>query len=478
MKYFFSLSCFILLLFPDSKGQKTWSLQECVDYAVKNNIQIKQSELSSEGYKDVQTQSFLNLFPSLNGSAGYSNNFGRSVDPFSYQFTNQTIKSANFSLNSNVTLFNGFQLQNELKQSRLNYLASKADLDKIRNDVSLNVAAAYLQVLYSKELLKSADERVLASSKQRDRIRMFTDAGILAQGNLLDAESQLASEELNQVTAKNNLNSAKLSLIQLLELDDASDMEVETPVVNIPEQSAILMSPKDIFNIALTSMPEIRSADYKLKSAEKGLSISRGARFPRISAYGSLSTGYSDRTQRLKTLGGDYLGDVPTLNYITTPLGNYYVFTPTYSSPTFEKSPFSKQVDDNFSKSVGINISIPIFNGWSANTNVSRSKLNVQSSRYGLELAKNQLYKSIQQAHADALAALNRYQAVQKTEASMREAYRYAEKKLEAGLIQSLEFLTAQNNLSKAQSDLLQARYDYIFRIKVIDFYMGKPLGF
>ncbi len=466
-----------LLLIPATiQAQKIWTLQECVDYAARNNLQVKQAIIRTEQSDMNQTQNLLSMFPSLNASGSYSNNFGRSVDPFSYQFTDRNVKSANFSVSSNVTLFNGFQLQNELKKSKLDYMADKYDLEKLVNDISLNVAAAYLQVIYSKEQLQSAKDRVTASMQQRDRTKLMVDAGLLAQGSLLEAEAQLSNEELARVNAENSLNISLLTLSQLLELESAGSIEVESPKVDIPDQSALAMSPEEIFSSSVKSKPEIKSAEFRMQSADKSLSIARGAMFPRISAFGSINTGYSNQTSRLKSLGGDYLGDVITPYYVATPAGNYPVFTPTYSGAAFEDSPFSSQVEDNLNKSVGVNINIPIFNGWSTQTNIKRAKLNSENAKYSAQITKNQLLKSVQQAHADAIAAMNRHTAAQKNVKSMEESFRYTEKKYEAGLLNSLDFITIQNNFSKAQSDLLQAKYDFIFRLKVLDFYLGKPL--
>lgn len=474
-KHFFA-GIILLLGCHSSFAQKIWTLKECVDYALNNNIQIKQSEISAEISKTFQTQSFYSMFPSLNGSASHSYNYGRSVDPFSYEFTTQKVSSSNLSLNTNVVLFNGLQLKNELKQSKLNYMSGKYELEKIKNDVSLNVTAAYLQVLYSRELLNASNDRVNAAKKQLDRTKILVDAGTLPKGSYLAAEAQFANEELSKVNAENQLNTSYLSLIQLLELDSVGNFEVEVPKVEVPDQASIALTPSDMYAASLTSKPEIKSADLKVQSAEKGLAIAQGARFPRLSMFGSLSTGYSNQSQRIKTLGGEYLGDIPTLNYVTTPVGNYYVFIPSFSSATFENSPFSTQFEDNLSKSFGFSLSIPIFNGLSAQTSVTRARLNLENVKYSSELTKNQLYRSIQQAHADAIGALNKYHAAEKSADALKEAFSYTEKKYNAGLLTSLDFTTAQNNLSKSESDLLQAKYDFIFRLKVLDFYMGKPL--
>lgn len=475
MKRFFLLCLFIfcqLSLF----AQKQWTLQECVEYALKNNLTIKQNEIVTQITGNNQAQSFLNMFPTLNASSSYSRNFGRSVDPFSYEFTTQSVQSINASLNAGVVLFNGLQLQNQLKQSKLDYLSAQLDLEKIKNDISLNVAAAYLQVLYAQEQLKAANDRVDAAKKQSTRTKSLVDAGTLPQGSFLDTEAQVANEEFNQATSQGALDNALLSLTQLLEIESPAGFSVEAPKVDIPGQETLALNASQIYEEASKTKPEIKSAEYKVQSAEKSLSIAKGSRYPRLSMFGSLSTGYSDQTQRIKTIGGEYIADLPTIYYTSTPIGNYPVLGPTYTSPTYEDSPFSNQLEDNFSKSYGLSLNIPIFNGWATETSVKRSRLNLEGSKYAFEQTKNTLYKSIQQAHTDAISALNRYTAAQKSSTAMQESFKYTEKKFQAGIVNSLDYLLARNNLTKSESDFLQAKYDFIFKLKVLDFYLGKPL--
>jgi outer membrane protein len=468
-----TLSFVFLFFVSSSYAQKNWTLQECVDYALKNNITVKQTEISSQLSKDAVLQSYGNMLPSLNGSGSHSYNYGRSVDPYSYTFTTSAVQSTNLSLNSSLTLFNGLELQNTLKRSKLDYMAGKYDVDKIKNDIALNVAADYLQILYSKENQKAANDRVEAAAKQRDRTKALVDAGTFAKGNLLDAEAQLAAEELNKVTADNNLISSKLNLVQLLQLDSVSTIEIEDPAIAIPDQSSLTLTPESIFEAAIKTLPEIKSADTKNQSAEKSLSISRGGRFPRLSLFGSLSTGYSNQSKRYTSLPV-FLGYGQS-GYITS--SGEDVLQPLYSYH-LENTPFKDQINNNYNKSFGLSINIPLFNGFSVYSNVKRAKLNLENSKLTAQQTRNNVYKSIQQAHAEAQAALNRYNASEKSVSAMQEAFTYTEKKFNAGMLNSVEFVTAKNNLSKAQSDLLQSKYDFILKLKVLDFYLGKPLSF
>jgi len=438
---FFSL---VIGISENATAQKTWTLQECIAYALDHNILIKQSELSSKLSAINFDQSKAAFFPSINASTGYTYNFGKSVDPFTNVFTNQEVQSANISASGNLPIFNGFQIMNSLSQSKYEFLASNENLLKIKNDISLNVAAAYLQVLYAKEALKAVDDRMTAAVQNRDRTRIMVDAGSMAQGNLLDSEAALASEELARVNAENLLISAMISITQLLELKSTDDFAVADPVFDLPEQSALLVSADEIYATSLKTLPEFRASELNIKVAEKGLMISKGSRYPRLSLLGGLSTGYSNVARRFSG----------------------------------EDISFDDQMNENYNKYLGINLTIPIFNGWSTESSIRRSRINLENVKYNDQVTRNQAYKSIVQAHADAIAAQQKFNASQKAATSTKEAFTYAEKKYNVGLLSSIEFLNVRNTNSRTESDFLQAKYDLIFRLKVIDFYLGKPLLF
>ncbi|MBK7389567.1 MAG: TolC family protein [Bacteroidetes bacterium] len=456
-----------------AQAQKSWTLQECIEHALKNNITIKQSEISSEIANVNYVQSKATMFPDLNASGSYSYNFGRSVDPFTNDFTNSEIQSANISLNGGVTVFGGFQLMNTLAQSKYDFYAGKENLQKIKNDIALNVAASFLQVLYGKESLKAANDRLNAATETRNRTRLMVEAGSMAQGNLLDAEAAMAAEELAVVNAENLLKSATINLMQLLELKPADGFEVTVPATEFPEQSSVAMNPDDIYSTSVKILPEFRAAAYNLQSAEKGLAIAKGGRYPRLSLFGSLSTGYSNA--RTRFAGSPvFLGYLP--NGSVTSSGDE-VLTPAFDYRS-EKVPFNDQLDENYNKSAGISISIPIFNGWATESAIKRAKLNLENIKYNQLQTQNQVYKSIFQAHADAVSGQKKFYAAEKSANANKEALSYAEKKYNVGMMSSVEFLNVRNNAAKAESDLLQAKYDLIFRIKVLDFYLGKPLAF
>ena len=462
---------FFLFLIPVfSSAQKRWTLQECVDHALKNNIQIKQSELNLDLADANKDQSLAGMLPSLNGGANHNYYFGRSVDPTTYQFTTNEIRSSNFSLTSSLSIFEGFQLQNALKQSKLNYLSAQKDLEKIRNDISLNVVTFYLQILYNRDLVQQAQEQKEASKAQRDKLKEMESLGAASRGNLLDMEAQLASDELRLVNAQAQYDQAILSLAQLLELESVKDFSVDTLSFPAPLVDISSLNVSTIYEAALKTQPEIKSSEYKVESARKGLSIARGATYPRLSLSGSISSAYSSNGQRVTNLALD-----------TTLIGFTQSLEPVYTLdyvPTFQKTSFNDQLDENLSKSVGFNLVIPLFNGLQTRTGIRRAKIFLHQAQLNDETTRKSLFKSVQQAVNDAAAANNRFSAALKSSDALTQSYDFSKQKFDLGMLNSYDFLISKNNFEKSQADLLQAKYDLIFKLKILDFYQGKPLTF
>lgn len=453
---------------------KAWTLQECIDYALKNNIQIKQNELNAELSKEVLTQSEVSVLPTLNGNISHNYNFGRTIDPFTNEFATDRVLSQNFSLSSSVTIFNGLQHYNTIQENKYSYFASKYDVDKTKNDISISVATAYLQVLFSQELVEIAKNQADITASQVDRTKKLVDAGSLAKGSLLDIQAQLATEELNLANAQNQLDLAYLSLTQLLELPSPEGFTIVKPEINVAPESSMINGPNQIFSTALTVQPEIKSAEFRTRSSQKSLAVARGGLSPRITFSGSIGTGYSGAAKTL-TSYPQFTGGYDT-TAITT--GGDYVISPEYSQAVYTTTPFHDQVSDNFNQSFGVFVQIPLFNGFQTKTSISRAKITLASTQLTLELTKNQLQKNIQQAYADANAALKKYIATQKAVDAMEESFKYMQQKYDVGMVNAIDYNTSKNNLTKAKSDLLQAKYDYVFKTKVLDFYQGKPLSF
>lgn len=466
----------LLLFFACANGfaQQSWSLQQCIDYALEHNLSVKQSELNVELNQTGVNQSAASLFPSLNGFASNNYYFGRSIDPYTNQFTQNQVRSNSFSLSSSLSLFEGFTLINTLKQSKLNYMSSKLDLQKVKNDMALNVATVYLQVLYNRELLAVTSDQFDATKLQRDRTKRMEELGSMSKGNLLDMESQLASDEVRLITAQSQYDQSMLSLKQLLELDTVADFSIQVPELPAPKMEAGYSDAQAIYLNALTNQPDIKSYEYKVHSAEKGLSIARGALFPRLSMSGSLSTTYSTSSQRLKSFSVS--DPAPIVGY-TSQFDTVYSLFPEYLY-SYEDNPIRNQLDENLNKSIGFSLSVPLFNGLATHAGIKRAKLNLRSTQLGFEQTKKNMFKSIEQAVSDASAAYQRFVAGEKNVSAQQQSMNMNQQKFDVGLISTYDYLLAKNNFTKAKSDLLQAKFDYIFRLKVLDFYMGKSLSF
>lgn len=452
-KYLYPL---IILFFAFSgleAQNKAWTLQECIEYAMKNNIQIKQTALNIEYDENVLKQSKLSRYPSLNARTGSNYSFGRALDLTTYEFTdNEQILSANASASSSMTLFNGFRQRNTIEQNEINLMASYKDVEKVKNDIGLNIAAAYLQILFNKELHSVARNQLEITGQQLDRTQKMVDAGKLARGSALELIAQYAAEEVNVVTAENQLQLSYLNLQQILDLPYDPEFSVEIPDLPVPGDSLLMMSAHRVYEVAAIRMPQIKSAELRVESSEIGLDIARAGRYPSLNLSGDYSTGFSDNNRKIE--GND----------------------PVTGLPQYGKYPFWEQMNDNQSIGLGVSLSIPIFNGGQVSASISNAQIQLENSKLELQNARNTLFKTIQQSYNDALAALKKYKATLKALASMEESFMYTEKKFEVGLVNTVDYNMAKNQLTNTQSDLLQAKYDFIFKTEILNFYRGEPI--
>jgi len=460
---------YVLFFSLSAVSQEKWTLEECIQYAYDHNIQIKQQQLNTELNKHALKQSKLDALPSLNAGASHNFSFGRALDETTYEFTqNQEVQTSNFSVSSSVTLFNGFEKWNSIEANKFSLKASLKDLEKIKNDIGLNIASAYLQILFNQELVEVSENQLEITEQQIDRTKKLVEAGSLARGSLLEIQSQRANEELNLVNVQNQLEASYINLIQLLELDSLNGFDIVRPEFEMSEQQEPAMGVDQIYHVAKEEMPRVQGAKYELESQKEALEVAKAGMSPRWSLNFSYGTRYSSIRDR-----------ITGFDSTTVPFGytaqNEVVYT-TQPVASYENYPFFDQLEDNASTSVMFNLSIPIFNGWQTQRQISTARVNLLNAEYNLENTRNNLYKDIQSAHADARAAWKKYEAAQKTVDSMQESFKYTKQKFEVGLVNSVEYNTAKNNLTRAQSDLLQAKYEYIFKTRILDFYQGKPL--
>jgi outer membrane protein len=473
-RVFFAFIMMILALLPGSLfSQKIWTLEDCINYALDHNLDIKKQVLSVEMNKSQVLQSKLNLLPDLNANATNVWNIGATIDMYTNNFATTTVQSNNFYIASNLTLFNGLSKFNTLKQNQINLLASKYDLDVIQNNISLSIAGYYLDVLFNSELLDIANDQLNITKDQVTRISKMVAAGSTAKGDLLNIQAQESDEELSTVVAENNLAISKISLQQLIDYPVTRDFIVEKPELKAVEKPDVVLTPEQIYEAALASRPEIKSADLRVKSAEKSLAIARGVITPTLSVGGSWGTGYSGAS---KEINPDINPTITTVPIGVTELSHDTVlaFSRTYS---YRTKPFSNQLSDNDNQSVGFYLRIPIFNGWSGRSAISQAKIHMNQAQVDLDIAKRDLRKTIEQAYADAVAALKKYNSSQNKVSAQEENFKYAQQKLDVGMMTTFDYNTSKKDLTKAQSDLLQAKYDFIFKTTILDFYMGKPIS-
>ncbi|MFA8434162.1 MAG: TolC family protein [Marinifilaceae bacterium] len=426
------------------QAQETWSLEKCIEYAKEHNIQLRKQELNAQLSKNNLTQSKVNLLPSLNGSSSHNFSYGRSLDFETNSYINRDQQSTNFRLSSSLDLFEGFQKYNTIKQNKLNLQANLQEVEKAKEDLALNITSYYLNVLFKKELLQVAKDQVKVTKLQINRTKTLVEAGTLPKGTLMEQQAQAAREEVTVVNAQNSLDLALLDLAQLLDLNTTEGFDILIPELPVLNANKSLVDPNSVFISALEFRPEIKAAEYRLESNKKGLSIARGRRSPSLSLDGYWNSGYSN-TLKIKD--------------------------PVTSKMSLMS--FKDQLELNESKSFYFTLRIPIFNGGSVNRSISNAKINIDQSKLDLENSKNILRKEIQQAHANALAAMKKFFSSETAVSSTEEAFRYTEEKFNLGLVNSVEYNEARNNLLKSKSDLLQAKYDYIFRTKILDFYNG-----
>lgn len=420
------------------QAQNEWDLQACFDYAIQNNLQVKRQEINTRYNETLVKQAKDDKLPNLNGQVSNDFSFGRSL---TYDNTYDNINSASVAggLNTSMTLFNGMTLSNTVKMRELDLQATLADLQKTKDDIMLGIAAEYLEILFAQEVQLVAEATIEVTKQQINRTRQLVDAGSEARGALLEIEAQLAREELDLVNAQNRVQLAYLNLYQFLELPMAESFKIKEPVLPEVQANLTMINAYDVFSNAINVRPEIKAAQLRVESAMKQLEIAKGYRYPSLS------------------FGANY----------------YNQYNNQYKDFEGNRIDLGEQMKNNSRSSLGLTLSIPIFNRFQVKNNISNSELQIADYEYQLQQNRNVLRRDIEQVYTNALAAFNRYISTDKAVASMKEAFRYTEEKFNVGMINSVEYNQSKTNLTNAQSDLIQAKYEYIFRTKILDFYNG-----
>ena len=439
-----------------AQDTKKWTLEECINYAIEHNIDIKQRVLQKENAAiDVNTAKMSRL-PDLNAGAGQRWNFGRSNNTPLGIYENQTISNSSLSISSNTPLFTGFKISNEIERSKLDLEAAVQNMEKAKEDLALNVASLFLQVLFNQELLKVNEEQLSLSKSQVERTEELVEVGKVPASQLFDIKAQVAKDEVSVVQAQNNLQLSLLELAQSLELERSDSFDVEIPELGdvVGDNIQSILPPANIYDNAIGFKPQVKEQELRTESAQKTLKIAQSGYMPTLSLGLGYNNGYFyDYTNEGKT----YID----LN------GNPYAW---------HNESFQRQIKNNGGQYIGLNLNVPIFNKFAVRNQVRAAKLNIDNQQLILENVKKNLYKEIQTAYFNATAAQEKYRSSQKSVEASQESFRYAQERYQVGKASVFEFNEARTRFIQSQSEQIQAKYDFIFRSKILDFYNGLPI--
>jgi len=434
-----------------SFGQtKKWTLKECVNYALQNNISVKQSQLDTQLAEITKKDAIGRFLPTVNANASHTWSIGLNQNITTGLFENQTTQYTSVGLNAGIDIYKGLQNVNQLRKANLSKIASAYQLTKMQEDISLNVVNAYLQILFNKENLKVQKEQLVLDTKQMQRTNELVEAGVVAKGDLLDVKATLATDNQRLINAENTLLLSKLSLGQLLQLDDFKEFDIADEEVMIKESTVLLEDPKAIFNKAKESRTELKLAQTNLQIAQKDIQIARGAYQPTLQGFYNFNSRASDADRVLYTSG------FPT--GITGPDALF------------------NQFSDNKGHSIGAQLNIPIFNGFATRNNVLRSKVALEKSKLALEQQEIELERTIYTAFTDTKGAQKSHESATVTLEARQNAMEYAKERYEVGLMNIFDYNQTQTMFVNAQSEVLRTKYDYIFRTKILEFYFGIPI--
>lgn len=446
------------------------TLQQCLDIGIKNNLAIKQTEAQMEATRVYWRQARENLLPSLNGDASQNFSQGRSLNPFTNGYLDQPITSGSYGLSSSLMLSSGLTLQNSIKQTSLAYQAGKMDFEQAKNDLTLNLIIAYLQVLSGEDQLILARTQASVSQSQLERSEVLNKEGAIPPQQLYDLKGQVATDQLSIINAQNNITIAKLNLLQMLNVPYRKDVKLQRQpgdaITPLYTESA-----DQVYGVALNNFASVKSGTLKRQSAEKAVQVAKGALLPSLALYGGLNTTYSSAAQRSILVGQSV---VPTSQFIETAGGGRQTVYTTQSNYAGQNIPYIDQFRNNYRTNISLGLSIPILNYFQNRNRVSLAKLSLQTARDVEHTNQLQLKVNIDKAYDNMAAAYERYQLISKQTEAFTESFNIAEARFNAGATTSVDFLIVKGNLDRTKTNLINARYDYIIRTRILDYYQGK----
>ena len=413
-----------------ANAQQPWTLQQCVDTALANNRNIKQKALVRKTNEISYQQARLNLLPDLNASVNQNFNFGRTLDSNNdYQAVNSSTSS--FGIGSQITLFDGLRMKYNIDARMADLKASDAELEKIQRDIVMSVSSSFLQVLLNKELLQIAVEQLKVTETNIEQKKQLVAAGKLAEGEMFELYAQQSKEEVDRTQAENTLKLSLLDLAQILELADFEKLDIVVPA-DLMFNELQLLNPESVFQSALINRPEVKSAEYKLDGSKTNVDIARSYLYPSLGFGAQMGTGY-------------------------------------YNLKGIPNASFKQQINEQFNTVLGFSLNIPIFNKFETKNSVKKAQIDVESNKLNVDNVKLELRKTVQQAYYNAVAAKAKWEAAQKSETASNEAYRFANQKYEGGRATVYELYQAKSNLTQAQSQVVQSKYEYVFRLKILE---------
>lgn len=444
MKKMISLVLIVLLVSLasiDCQAQQQWTLRQCMDYAIEHNISIKQQDNVRRQQELSLSTSRNSRLPDLSASASENYSFGR-AQTLDGTYSNRNTNSTSFSIGTSVPLFTGFQIPNQIKLNQLNLEAATQDLEKAKNDIRMQVAQAYVQILYNMEIADVACRQLAIDSAQVKRLEAFVENGKASQAQLSQQQATLAQAQLTATQADNNLQLSVLALTQLLELPSPEGFSIVRPDnTSLLVLHSSLPSPDAVYQEALTIKPEVRAEQLRLSAADKSISIAKAALYPKLYFNAGLQTNY-------------------------------------YKTNGMQAESFASQMKNNFAQYLGVSLNVPIFNRFATRNNVCSARIDRENRQLQFDLVRKTLYKDIQQVYYNAVAASSKYESSQQAQQSSQDAFKLTQAKYENGKASITEFNEAKNNYLKTESDLVQARYEYLYQTALLDFYRGRDLNF
>jgi outer membrane protein len=452
------------------------TLQDAIDFALKNNLAIKQNGLQVEQGINTLEQSKWAKYPTLNGNSNFNLFSGRNINPYTNGIITNTVGSNGFGLNSGVVLFDGYQTRNGIALNQLNLEASRLDLQNMKNQITLNIVVGYLNVLSQQDLLSISQRQLEVTQIQLERSQKLVNAGSLPETNLFDIKAQLANDELSVVNAENAIISAKLTLKQLM--NTAADRDIQLVRVEVPNPNiqAYPATPAQIYEIAQGYLADVQAADMRVKASQKSVDIAKGLKMPIVSANVGYNSSYSTAAEKVNVTQRIVETEAGFVNVAGT---RYPVigYLPT-SSITSEKIPYFRQLGGNRNASLGLNVRVPIFNGYSTKFRLTTAQINQKQSEVQADNVRLRLRQDIEQAYVNMTNSAKRFSALGNQVRALEESFRAAESRYNVGALNALDYNISKTNLDRARANQIQAKYDYVFRIKILDYYQNKPLAF